>query len=60
MISVAVEIQHVIGDGVPLRDIVIMFYIANEGISFIENVSEFLPIPEKIKDIFIQLRDKGE
>ena len=60
VIGVAVEIQHVIGDGVPLRDIVIMFYIANEGISFIENVSEFLPIPEKIKDIFIQLRDKGE
>ena len=60
VIGVAVEIQNVIGDGVPLRDIVIIFYIANEGISFIENVSEFLPIPEKIKDIFIQLRDKGE
>ena len=60
VIAVSVEMQKIIGDGVPLRDIVIMFYIANEGISFIENVSEFLPIPEKIKDIFIQLRDKGE
>ena len=60
VIAVSVEMQKIIGDGVPLRDIVIMFYIANEGISLIENVSEFLPIPEKIKDIFIQLRDKGE
>ena len=60
VIPVSVEMQKIIGDGVPLRDIVIMFYIANEGISLIENVSEFLPIPEKIKDIFIQLRDKGE
>ena len=60
VIGVAVEMQKIIGDGVPLRDMVIMFYIANEGISFIENVSEFIPIPEKIKDIFIQLRDKGE
>ena len=38
--------------------IVIMFYIANEGISFVENVSEFLPLPQKMKDIFIQIREK--
>ena len=60
MIGVAVEIQHVIGDDVPLRDMVIMFYITNESISLIENVSEFLKKKKKIKDIFIQLRDKGE
>ena len=58
VIAVSVEMQKIIGDGVPLREIVIMFYIANEGISFIENVSEFLPLPEKMKDIFIQIRDK--
>ena len=58
VIAVSVEMQKIIWDGVPLREIVIMFYIANEGISFIENVSEFLPLPEKMKDIFIQIRDK--
>ena len=47
VIAVSVEMQKIIGDGVPLREIVIMFYIANEGISFIENVSEFLPLPQK-------------
>ena len=60
VIAVSVEMQKIIGDGIPLREIVIMFYIANEGISFIENVSEFLPLPQKMKDIFVQIRDKGE
>ncbi|MBS7578286.1 MULTISPECIES: phage holin family protein [unclassified Enterococcus] len=59
VIAVSVEIQRIIGDGIPLREIVIMFYIANEGISFIENVSEFIELPEKFKEIFIQIRDKG-
>jgi toxin secretion/phage lysis holin len=58
VIAVSVEMQKIIGDGIPLREIVIMFYIANEGISLLENVSEFIPMPQKMKDIFIQIRDK--
>lgn len=58
VIAVSVEMQKIIGDGIPLREIVIMFYIANEGISFVENVSEFIPLPQKVRDIFIQIRDK--
>ena len=58
VIAVSVEMQKIIGDGIPLREIVIMFYIANEGISLIENVSEFIPLPQKMKDIFIQIREK--
>lgn len=58
VIAVAVEMQKVIGNGIPLREIVIMFYIANEGISLVENVSEFIPLPEKLKDIFVQIKDK--
>lgn len=42
-----------------LRYLVITFYIANEGISILENASEIgLPIPEKIKDILDQLKNK--
>ena len=37
-----------------------MFYIANEGISILENGAEVIPIPKKIKDILLQLRDKAE
>ena len=45
---------------IPIREIVIMFYIANEGISIIENGAEVIPIPKKMKDILLQLRDKNE
>ena len=38
----------------------IMFYIANEGISIIENCAEVIPVPEKLKNILLQLRDKAE
>lgn len=58
VIAVAVEMQKIIGNGIPLREIVIMFYIANEGISLIENISEFIPLPQKVKDIFVQIKDK--
>jgi len=50
----------VIGDSIPLREIVIIFFICNEGISLLENASEFVPIPAKLKDTLIQLRDKSD
>ena len=40
-----------------IREIVIMFYIANEGISVLENVAVIYPsMPQKLKDILLQLR----
>lgn len=35
-----------------------MFFIANEAISLLENASEFIPIPEQLKNVLIQLRDE--
>ena len=44
-----------------LRYIVISFYLANEGISIIENASILgLPIPQKIKDVLEQLKTDKE
>ena len=41
-----------------LRYIVISFYLANEGISIIENASTLgLPVPQKIKDVLEQLKN---
>lgn len=60
VVATAYTIQTVVGDAVPLRDIVIMFFVCNEGISLLENASEFVPIPQKLKDTLIQLRDKEE
>ena len=60
VIATAYVIQGIMGDEIPLREIVILFFIANEGISLIENASEFIPIPEKLKEILIQLRKESD
>lgn len=60
VVATAVIVQSVIGDAIPLRDIVIIFFVCNEGISLLENASEFIPIPDKLKDTLIQLRDKNK
>ena len=56
LIASTVAIQNIIEKNIPIREITIMFYIANQGISIIENLSDFLPIPDKIKDYFLQIR----
>lgn len=49
---------HLIKNGATIRTAVIFFYISNEGISILENSANIgLPIPEKLKDILIQLKD---
>ncbi|WP_018659236.1 phage holin family protein [Allofustis seminis] len=51
----------VIGSGSALRTVVIVFYLSNEGISILENAAHLgLPIPEKLKAILKQLRDKED
>jgi len=41
----------------PIRDIVIMFFITNESISILENISVVIPVPIQLKNILGQLRD---
>ena len=66
-IFLVVGIGHLIdtylisGTGAPLRTAVIFFYIANEGVSLIENATAIgLPVPEKLKDVLAQLHGKDE
>lgn len=61
VVGIASVLQtNIITEAIPLREITIMFYLANEGISLLENAAEFIPIPQKLKDILLQLRDKNE
>jgi toxin secretion/phage lysis holin len=47
------------GNGAALRTAVIFFYIANEGISFLENATAIgLPVPDKLKEVLAQLHNK--
>lgn len=60
VIGVTVLIQNNLG--IPaIREMVIMFFITNEGISLLENVSQMdIGIPKKLKDTLLQLREKGD
>lgn len=57
VICAAYTLQAAISKQVPLREVTIMFFIANEGISLLENASELVPVPVKIKEVLLQLRD---
>jgi toxin secretion/phage lysis holin len=57
VVAASVVVQNTIGGSNPIREITIVFYMCNEGISILENAGEFLPIPKRLKDIFIQLRN---
>lgn len=59
VIAVAYAIQLLVKEAIPLREVVIMFYIANEALSLLENAAEFIPVPDKLKEVLLQLRDKG-
>jgi len=66
LIFIMVGVGHIldnliIGDGSVLRTAVIFFYLSNEGISILENAARVgSPIPQKLRDILAQLRDKND
>lgn len=62
-ILILVGVSNLLGNSLEiegLRYIVISFYLANEGISIIENATRIgVPIPKKIVDVLDQLKSKG-
>ena len=58
IIANVVDVQ-IIGENHVLRSITIMFYIANESISILENAGSLgVPVPKKILSVLIQLKSK--
>lgn len=53
-------IQELLGGQVAIREVVIMFYISNEALSIIENAAIFVPIPDRLRDVLLQLREKED
>lgn len=50
---------RILGGIAPLREITVMFYICNEGVSILENlIAAGVPLPERLKDVLIQLKEK--
>lgn len=57
-IALACAIQAAIADTIPLREVTIVFFVCNEGISLLENAAAIIPIPDRLKEVLLQLRDK--
>lgn len=50
---------QVIKTGSVLRTAIVFFYLSNEGISILENITIIgLPVPQKLRDVLEQIRDK--
>ena len=56
MVVMANFIQQLVGEVVPIREIVILFFISNEGISLLENAALFVKVPDQLRDALLQLR----
>ncbi len=64
LLSVAVVILAAILDGllpqeIPLRDLTILFFIATQGLSILQNADGLIPLPKKLKSILLILREKS-
>lgn len=60
IVAVANLIDGILDLNGVLRTVTLAYFIANEGISMLENWSLLgLPIPKKLRDILLQLKDKG-
>lgn len=61
VVALAHLIDNCVGSGETWRNIAIVFYISNEGISILENaVACGLPVPKKLKEILEQLENDTE
>lgn len=61
VVALANIMQEITGDNVAIREIIIMFYISNEGISILENVAAVSPkLPDRLREILLQLRGDND
>ena len=60
VIAVAYSVQKLTGNIIPLREVTIVFFICNEGLSILENAAEFIKIPPYLKAALLQLRKKSD
>lgn len=60
IVSLSVILDRIVGDTGAIRTLVIYFFVANDGISIIENIGKMgVPLPQKLKDVLEQLKNNG-
>ena len=61
IVAVAVILDKIAGNTGAIRTLVIYFFVANEGISILENWGGMgLPLPQKIFDVLEQLKNDND
>ena len=61
VVMLAVLIDRVTGESGAIRTLVIYYFVANEGLSIIENLAQAgVPIPKVIKDALKALKKEGK
>lgn len=61
LVAIAVIIDRLIGDTGLIRNFIIYYLVANEGLSIIENLGQMdIIVPEFLKKKLEQLKDKGD
>lgn len=61
VIILAVILDKLLGQDGILRTIVIYFFVANDGISIIENIAEMgIPLPKKLIEVLEQLKKEND
>ena len=61
VVALSVVIDNLLGQSGLIRSLVIYFFVANDGLSIIENMAEMnVKLPQKLIDALQQIKKKGE
>lgn len=61
VVALSVVIDNLLGQSGFIRSLVIYFFVANDGLSIIENMAEMnVKLPQKLIDALEQIKKKGE
>ena len=61
IVALAVVIDNLLGQSGLIRSLVIYFFVANDGLSIIENMAKMnVKLPQKLIDALEQIKKKGE
>lgn len=61
VVALSVVIDNLLGQSGLIRSLVIYFFVANDGLSIIENMAQMnVKLPQKLIDTLEQIKKKGE
>lgn len=61
VVALSVVIDKLLGNSGLIRNLIIYFFVANDGLSIIENMAEMnIKLPKKLIDALEQIKEKGE